>query len=399
MPIETIYLPLAGLLSLQGAVSVWEGYKYLRYLREDGKRAYPEFTPKAAIFAPCKGLEAGLEEYLESLFQLDYPDYRVIFVVESYADPAVVCIERVRARHPEIASELVVAGESVDTGQKVHNLLKALPSASDVEVYVFADSDVILTHNWLRLLIAPLQDPAVGATTGYRWFIPTGSAASILRSAWNGTIATALGIKKQNFAWGGSMAILRRTFEQARVDEYWQGAVSDDYALTRALTDHGFYIKFVSKCVVPSYGETSLREVLEFTSRQILITRIYAAHLFWLLLISTVFFNIVFWPGVVISLLSVVEGRLAPTLVTLIIYLLSSWKGYLRLQALDSILSAEAAKATRRYAVWYVLLPALVSLLYLYNLAVSLLTRVIEWRGVTYELISSRETRILERRK
>lgn len=399
MSIDTIYLSLAGLLALQGVVSVWEGYRYLRYLREDSLQVYPEFTPKAAVFAPCKGLEEGLDQYLESLFQLDYPDYCVIFVVESYADLAVAHIERVCADHPEITSELVVAGESIDTGQKVHNLLKALSFAADAEVYVFVDSDVRLTRRWLRSLIAPLQDPKIGATTGYRWFIPTGSASSILRSVWNGTIATALGSKKQNFAWGGSMAILRTTFENARVAEYWQGAVSDDYALTRALTDRKLYIKFVSACVVASYGETSLREVLEFTSRQILITRIYASHLFRLLLISTIFFNIVFWPGLLISLWAALNGRSAPALATLAIYMLSSWKGYLRLQALDTILTAEAAQVVRRYAIWYVLLPALISLIYLYNLVVSLLTNVIEWRGVTYKLVSSNQTRVIGRRR
>lgn len=393
---DSIYLSLAGLLMLQGAASVWEGHKYLRYLRR--QQAYPEFTPRAAIFAPCKGLEAELARYLESLFQLDYPDYSVIFVVERADDPAVAHIERLRMRHPERASRLIVAGESVDTGQKVHNLLRALAAAEGAEVYVFADSDVVLTGRWLRSLIAPLQNPAVGATTGYRWFIPTGSAASILRSAWNGTIATALGPKRQNFAWGGSMAILRETFERARVAEYWQGAVSDDYTLTRAISDQKLYVMFVPACVVPSYGETSFKEVLEFTSRQILITRVYAGRLFQLLLISTVFFNLVFWPGTLLSVWAGFHGRWWPALATLVIYLLGAWKGYLRVKALGTILSAEAATIARRYAVWYVLLPPVVSLLYLYNLAVSLLSRVIEWRGVTYELLSSRQTRILRRR-
>ncbi len=396
MPIDSIYLSMAGLLMLQSAASVWEGYKYLCYLHR--QQVYPEFTPRAAIFAPCKGLEEGLTQYLESLFQLDYPDYSVIFIVECADDPAVTHIERLRMCHPERASRLVVAGESVATGQKVHNLLRALAAAEDAEVYVFADSDVTLTSRWLRSLIAPLQDSAVGATTGYRWFIPTGSTASILRSAWNGTIATALGPKKQNFAWGGSMAILRRTFEQARVAEYWQGAVSDDYALTCAISDQKLYIMFVPACVVPSYGETSFRELLEFTSRQILITRVYANHLFRLLLFSTVFFNLVFWPGMLLSVWAAFHGRWWPALATLVIYLLGAWKGYLRVKALDTILSAEAAVMARRYAIWYVLLPPLVSLLYLYNLATSLLSRVIEWRGVTYELLSSRQTRVLRRR-
>src|SRR5262249_6631219 len=142
---------------------------------------------------------------------------------------------------------------------------------SDIEVLAFADSDVCLKRGWLRALVAPLSDRAVGATTGYRWFIPTsGGLVSLLRSALNGSIATTLGGHRNNFAWGGSMAILRSTFERIKVREYWRGTVSDDFALTGAVKAAGLFVKFVPACLVPSFGDCSLKELFEFTTRQII---------------------------------------------------------------------------------------------------------------------------------
>jgi cellulose synthase/poly-beta-1,6-N-acetylglucosamine synthase-like glycosyltransferase len=67
----------------------------------------------------------------------------------------------------------IVAGPAVDRGQKVHNL-SVVTSAIDraSEVLVFVDSDARPAGDWLKSLVAPLQDETLGATTGYRWFVP-----------------------------------------------------------------------------------------------------------------------------------------------------------------------------------------------------------------------------------
>ncbi|MCS6885211.1 MAG: glycosyltransferase [Acidobacteriota bacterium] len=338
------------------------------------------------IFAACKGLDERFDDYLEALFRIDYPDYAIIFVVESKQDPAVEVIERVRARYSNPPSKLVIAGCCVDGGQKVHNLLVALDYAENAEAYVYVDSDVIVGHEWLRQLIAPLQDETIGATTGYRWFVPTGSWTSMLRSAWNATIATAM--DSGGFAWGGSMAILRKTFDRLGVAKRWLGALSDDYALSQAVKDAGLKIKFVPACVLPSYGEISFAELLEFTSRQIIITRVYAPKLWWMLLASTALFNCVFWAGW--PIVAVSSNFLVA--VQVLVWLLGCWKGYLRVCSLPFILPKDVATTVGKYGVWYILLPPVVSLLYLYNLLISLKTDTISWRGIRYKLVSASKT-------
>jgi cellulose synthase/poly-beta-1,6-N-acetylglucosamine synthase-like glycosyltransferase len=125
-----------------------------------------------------------------------------------------------------------------------------------------------------------LSDKSIGAITGYRWFIAeSGGFASQLRSVWNASIASALGEREdKNFCWGGSTAIRKSTFEKLRIQERWRGTVSDDFLMTRVLQEAKLPIHFVPACLVASLDDCSFKELLEFTNRQLKITRVYAPH-------------------------------------------------------------------------------------------------------------------------
>ena len=213
-----------GVLSLRG------GFNFVAYVRRETARAVPDFTPFVSIIAPCRGLEDGLRDNLAALLQQDYPEDPSVCVVEG-----VIKSEDNSAR---VSARVVIAGEAIDCGQKVHNLRFALASVdARSEVLVFVDSDARPQSAWLKSLVAPLVDDRIGAATGYRWFIPAGGGfASHLRSVWNASIASALGEREdKNFCWGGSTAIRKATFEKLQIRERWRGTVSDDFTMTRVL--------------------------------------------------------------------------------------------------------------------------------------------------------------------
>jgi hypothetical protein len=71
----------------------------------------------------------------------------------------------------------------------------------------------------------------------------------------------------------------------------WRGALSDDYAITRAARRTGTKIRFIPSCLIPSHGECSFAELLEFTTRQIIITRVYQPRLWAVGLAAQTIFN------------------------------------------------------------------------------------------------------------
>ncbi len=401
-----IFYFFAALVLWQGVLSLCGGWRYLAYIRREMRSQRAPFTPLVSLIVPCRGLDQGLDANIAALFDQHYPAYEVVFVVEHPDDPARIVIEEVRGRFDEsgddgrsVSSRIIVAGRAQACGQKVHNLLVGVGATNPAsEVLAFVDTDVRVRPDWLRSLVAPLADGKKGAATGYRWFLPVNdSFSSHLRAVWNASIASALGERgDRNFCWGGSTAIRRSTFERIDMMEKWRGALSDDFVLTRALQQATLPIYFVPQCLTVSFEECNFAQLIEFTTRQVKITRVYAPHLWKILLGSGMLFVGVFYGGLALALVRAARGLsyAGPLAVVVAIYALGMGKAYVRLRAVGLPL-ASYRPMLRRGAAAHLFCWPLAAALYLYNSLAAAVSRRITWRGITYELKSPTETIII----
>lgn len=230
-----------------------------------------------------------------------------------------------------------------------------------------------------------------------RWLVPNvGNLPTLILAAWNAPLVTMLGEKSKNFCWGGGTAIRRTTFEQCGVLDEWKSSVSDDYSLTRALEQKSQSILFIPECLTLSYVETDFEGLLEFTNRQILITRIYSSKMWRAAALTHLLYCSTLVLGIYLTLTTLFAGRPAFHLVllTFLPLLLSSIRSVLRLTGVTEALPAVRAQIMSQAWI-YVLLTLFVPFLYLVNFAFSLVTRKIRWRGAVYELISPQQTKIL----
>ena len=399
-----IFYFFAAIVIWLGIQSLISGYRFLSYVRREIDKPLGTFTPRVSIIAPCRGVDQGLRENLKALFLQQYPAFEIIFVTDSADDPSLEVINELRnefENSTQLRSRTVVAGSAVDCGQKVHNLRAAILEADPLsDAFVFVDSDARPCVNWLRSLVAPLENGEIGAATGYRWFIPKhGGFASNMRSVWNASIASALGERgDRNFCWGGSTAILRMTFERLDMRDQWRGALSDDFAMTRALQGVKLPIHFVPACLTAAADDCGIAELLEFTTRQLKITRVYAPHLWKAVLIGSTLFVSVFFGGLTLAAVRAFWGRpFAYTLgLLVVIFVLGTWKSLLRLRAVRIAVAGYDARDNKA-ALSHLLLWPLASALYLYNGICASFSRRIHWRGITYELKSPTETVIMRR--
>lgn len=393
---------LAALILWQSLLSLVGGWRFLRYVRRESEAKRPLFLPFASVLVPCRGLDQGLRANLSALFRQHYPRYEIIFVSDRQDDPALAVAEELARRFADesvAAARFVVAGHARDEGQKVHNLRAAVGEVDPAsEVFVFFDTDARPAPDWLRSLVAPLADERVGAATGYRWFVPAGGGfASHLRSVWNASIASALGPDtRRNFCWGGSSAVRRSTFERLDVRARWRGTLSDDFALTRALKEAGLPVHFVPACLTASHDDCGWRELVEFTTRQLKITRVYAPNLWRIVLVSNLLWSAFFYGGLLLASARAALGRPFEWALALVVavYVLGMWKSFFRLRAVALVLEGHHAEL-RAGAPYQLFLWPLTSLLYAYNALAAALSRRIRWRGITYELKSPTETVII----
>lgn len=394
---ETLFYLLVILQIAMGLYLLWQAMQWLAYVKRRVRTDPGFYAPRIAVLCPCKGMEPGLEQNLVALTEFDHQNYEVFFILASASDPAYSTVKRV-AGSARTKGHVIIAGKPESCGEKVNNLRSAVAQLPpDFEVLAFADSDGRPSRAWLHHLTAPLKDPRIGAATTMRWFIPNdGSLSSALLAAWNAPIVTMLTERGPNFCWGGGTAIRRTIFEQANVLEEWSYSVSDDLSMTTALRRAGCSIIFLPECFVPSYVRADFRAFMEFTNRQVLITRVYSEKI-WATAAATHFLyclTVLVGAGLILS--ELVAGRPTLHLITLLFLplLLSAIRGAIRVAGVTEALSSLRSQIMGQSWI-YILLNVAVPFLLLANFVNSIVSRKIRWRGVQYELVSPQQTRIL----
>jgi ceramide glucosyltransferase len=396
--VETLFYLLAFMQILLGVYLIWQVLQWLGYVRRRLHTDPGFYAPRVAVLCPCKGIEPGLERNLLSLTEFERQNYEIFFILASGSDPARSIVERI-AKSSRVKANVIIAGSPSNSSEKVNNLRVAVEQLPpEFEVLVFTDSDGRPGKTWLHHLVAPLGDVRIGATTTMRWMIPNRSnLPTALLAAWNAPVVTMLSEKGKNFCWGGGTAIRRSIFEQSGVLDEWRNSVSDDYSLTRVLQRNNRSIVFIPECLTLSYVETDFQGLLEFTNRQILITRVYADRVWTLAAVTHLLYCTTLLFGVILIASNILEQRPAFHIValTFLPVLLSSIRSSIRLIGVTEAIPAGRSQIMGQSWI-YILLTVFVPFLYVANFMNSLITRKIRWRGLAYELIGPEQTRIIQ---
>ena len=153
---STVFLVLA----LTGARHHW------RESRSAPWKAYrnAENLPPVSVLKPVHGLEPGLRENLESFFRQDYPHYEILFAAAEENDPALQVIRELCAEYPQIPSKVLVTGEPPWPNPPAYSFDR-MTDISQYDILVTSDSDVQVSTNYLREVVAPLLDPKIGMVT------------------------------------------------------------------------------------------------------------------------------------------------------------------------------------------------------------------------------------------
>jgi cellulose synthase/poly-beta-1,6-N-acetylglucosamine synthase-like glycosyltransferase len=350
-------------------------------------------SPAVAVLVAIKGTSADTAPFLESLCRQTYPHYRIIFALESAADPAWVRVTASRdALAGRIAIDLVNAGTAAGRTQKVHNLREALHALRDTDrIVVFADADTRLPDTWLTDLVRPIARGEVEASTGYRWPLPQNTAlATRIGAAADLSMTTSARSRLWNVCWGGSCAVERRALDAIALPDVWEHAASDDVTLTRALRRRGFTINSPLRSLVPSPVSHTWPGLFAFARRQHLMLRTYAPRHWlaggWILCVPAL--------GAAVALADTLAGNRAATLCLLLSAALLQVRCRLRRRIAGAILPAvdrATARATLRFAAvaW-----PLVHAVHCAAFLSSCLGQRFTWAGIRYR-ISARGTHFL----
>ena len=136
----------------------------LRFAQRRRTAESREFTPPVSLLKPLHGSEQELELRLESFFRQEYPRFEILFCARSDRDPALSVAMSVAARYPHVPTKFLACGEPPYANAKVWSL-EQMQRAAEHKILVISDSDVSVTPDYLRAVVAPFADDRIGLVT------------------------------------------------------------------------------------------------------------------------------------------------------------------------------------------------------------------------------------------
>lgn len=384
------------------------------HLQRSPERGSSEEDPQTAVILCVRGADPSLHDCLRGLAGQTHSNFTVHVVVDHKSDPALGVLREAALRDRRIRIHEIPGPPPRHRGLKVTAILHAVRQLPvSVERVAFIDADVIAHPNWLRELTEPLADPAIGACTGTRWFIPDDTGlGSLVRTEWN-FYATAFMVR-HSILWGGSFAMRAAALEEALREGLWEYKLCEDTCLGDFFRRVGRRTVIVPSVAMANPETCTLSGSAAFITRQQTFTWLYSAAagqiigfgmIFTALcLITPVFAALAVWQG---SLFTASAGVLAYVLLHAAVVQLE-WRGHRLPYVLRPEMASQPVSSATPLWKLYVaqLLCAAISF---YACVRAVFAVQMSWRGIQYriqrspvrvEMLQYRpfsETRTLER--
>jgi ceramide glucosyltransferase len=213
--------------------------------------------PPVSILKPLKGTDPEMYLSLRSHCVQDYPDYEIIFGISDPNDPALAVVEKLQREFPTRTIKLVPCEQKLGANGKVSSLAQMVPDAKH-EFLLVNDSDIRVGPDYLRIVMAELQDPDTGLVTCLYRGVPAHTIASKMESLGISTdfMAGVLAAWQLEgglqFGLGATLAFRRSDLEAIGGFEAIVDYLADDYELGRRISKRNRKVK-LSQAVVETF--------------------------------------------------------------------------------------------------------------------------------------------------
>jgi ceramide glucosyltransferase len=246
--------------------------------RRHSRKPQPQFAPPVSILKPLRGVDPQMYESFRSHCVQDYPEYEIIFGVNDADDPAVGAVHQLMREFPSCKIRLMICPQVLGTNRKTSNIVQMLQLAGHDHILI-NDSDIYVTRDYLRRVMAPFGKPTVGMVTCPYRGIAAKTLGSKLESVGISTdffagVLSAWQIENGlHFALGSTLAMTRAALEAIGGLEPLVDHLADDFELGSRISKAGLEVVLVDLVVETHLPAYSFREFFEHQMRWARSTR------------------------------------------------------------------------------------------------------------------------------
>jgi len=273
LTVTVLFLTIACIPFIYYLLVLYSACAYFRRARP----ACTGFTPPVSNLKPIRGLDPGAYENFASFCRQDYPDYELLFCVGDRDDPVLPVIEKLQQDFPERRIRVLFGSGRVAANDKVAKLARLVSEAAH-EVVVVSDSDVRVSPDYLRTVVAPLADPDVGAVTCF--YVPTDERSFVdglqsmgMFSDFYAGILVAWRLDGVKFALGPTIATTRARLAEFGGYESLENRPADDLLVGRLIAGQGHEVALLPYRVLAVADYQSMSDLVHKRLRWIVVMR------------------------------------------------------------------------------------------------------------------------------
>jgi ceramide glucosyltransferase len=234
-----------------------------RHRKLDARVAPPGRTAAVTIVRPVCGIENFSEQTLASTFNLDHPDYEIIFCAAHAGDPVLPLVRRLIAAHPDVPARVLVGHDQISENPKLNNTVKGWEAARH-DWIIMADSNVLMPRDYVRRLLAAwgpgtglVCSPPVASAPAGAWAELECAFLNSHQARWQ-CFADSIGI---GFAQGKTMLWRREILEHAGGIRALADEAAEDAAATKLVRRRGLRVRIVDRPFEQPLGRRGATEV------------------------------------------------------------------------------------------------------------------------------------------
>ena len=273
---DYLFLGVAAIPFIYYLIALYSSWRYFRSSVVPNAAQPGQMRPVSNL-KPIRGLDPDAYENFASFCRQDYPDYEILFCVDSANDPALPVIEKLCRDFPDRSIRVLLGSGRNAPNDKVAKLARLVEEARH-DLLVISDSDVRVQPDYLRTVVAPLADPKVGAVTCF--YVPADDRSLIhslqsigMVSDFYAGILVARQLDGVKFALGPTIATSRAHLAGFGGYAALENRPADDLLVGRLIAEQGFEVKLLPYSVVTVPDYHSLRDLFHKRLRWIVVMR------------------------------------------------------------------------------------------------------------------------------
>ncbi|MCX5782196.1 MAG: glycosyltransferase [Elusimicrobia bacterium] len=228
---------------------IWMNYTVLTVFFRKPRRldfGNAKLFPKVSILKPIKHSDDELGNNLETFFLLDYPNFEIIFGIDSIEDETDRIIENLRKKYPKVSIKIVPVGKGKILNPKVETLI-SMEKESSGSVFWISDSNTRVEKDTLKNLIHEYVTKNSKIVFSPVRGMGSKTAGSVIENAYlsffiSGNIIGAWEYLRIPIIIGKSMLVEKAALSNLGGFEYFKQFLAEDYVMGNTFYKNNIYI-------------------------------------------------------------------------------------------------------------------------------------------------------------